>query len=169
MPSCGHPCPNLKPVIKSSLSFSTPLSLPSLSQHHLTLRHGNSEVSVSGESQESRTVAGRFGGQTGSAGPRGAAHERRGGPPRPAPASPRLPPTAFGPGDPGLTLKRTGMSPGAGAPRAPTVNGTKSPEGAGQTTVGSLAKPSAWRPRLRAGAFLSSLLESRRSTFPRPF
>lgn len=70
-------------------------------------------------------------GLTGSARPRGAAQkasEAR------APRS-RLamaPPISLGPGDPGLTLKRTGMSPGAGASATATVNETKSPEGAGQ-------------------------------------
>lgn len=51
-------------------------------------------------------------------------HRRVTHPPRGVPATRRRAPD--------LTLKRTGMSPGAAEPAPPTVNGTKSPEGAGR-------------------------------------
>lgn len=51
-------------------------------------------------------------------------HRRVTHPPRGVPAARRR--------APGLTLKRTGMSPCPAEPAPPTVNGTKSPEGAGQ-------------------------------------
>lgn len=125
-------------ITKCPPSISTPVSSKiSLSQHHLTLPHCNLEVCVSGEGARwrsqasSRIVTGKLGSWQALRGP-GAPRRKPARPPRPAPAPPRLPPAAFRSGDHGLTLKRTGMSPGAGAPATPTVNGTKSPEGAGR-------------------------------------
>lgn len=70
---------------------------------------------------------------------------------------------------PGLTLKRTGMSPCAAEPAPPTVNGTKSPEGAGRgDNTGSLARTRTRRPRRRAGA-LRAALPPRLSALLRPF
>lgn len=88
-------------------------------------------------------------------------HRRVTHPPRGVPATRRP--------APGLTLKRTGMSPCAAEPAPPTVNGSKSPEGAGRRdNTGSLARSWTRRPRRRAGA-LRAALPPRLSALLRPF
>lgn len=73
-----------------------------------------------------------------------------------------------GPGTPASPWSAPACRPAPEPPPLRQLTGQKAPRGRGGNSLFP-SKPSARRPRLRAGALRASLLEPCRSVFPRPF